>query len=397
MLTALLTAAALAVAVLMVRQHLAEEWSRFRMERALRLDPDNARALGRLSRQLARDKKTLPRAAEIARHMLWADPLDPSALRILSDDAYRRQDQTASDRYLDAAAKMGWRDPDTMLALMDRAFRRDDYALGFTLADGLFRTEPQAPQDMMGSLVGKAEKPGAIPGVIQTLARPAPWRAAFFKRASNGHHDPTLTQILFALGRTRHPPTSDELSQALVPMTDRKDYVLAYRIWRQVGPDRGLYRDGLADGEFRHAAGTRPFAWAFGDGVGYHGEASPEGALLASYDGYSSGAVLVQQLVVLAPGDYQFSIEASAKSGESERLRWQLTCANDNDPIMSFAFVGRPDARWSPASAEVTVPAEHCPAQWLRLVGDPGDRRSDVEVWYRGARFTSGAGGPKTK
>jgi hypothetical protein len=67
----------------------------------------------------------------------------------------------------------------------------------------------------------------------------------------------------------------------------------------------------------------------------------------------------------------------------ADRLGWVVTCA-DTGQVLAEAK-GPPTAApgvWQPFAVSFDVPALGCQGQWLQLASDPGERRTDIVVWY---------------
>ena len=61
-------------------------------------------------------------------------------------------------------------------------------------------------------------------------------------------------------------------------------------------------------------------------------------------------------------------------------LEWGVYCV-DGSKIAAWRTTDT-NVEWRRFAVDFDVPAEGCPAQWLRLRGIRADRRSTVEVWY---------------
>jgi hypothetical protein len=142
------------------------------------------------------------------------------------------------------------------------------------------------------------------------------------------------------------------------------------------------------------------FAWRGRSGVGYDAELDdsdpkyPGGLLKLQFDGFSS-EVFAERLLALAPGPYRLEMQAAVESGTPGALSWKLMCADGGADLASVklntsgkAGETEPSSAWPRTATEFTVPPAGCPAQWLQLVGAPGDRKIDSEVWVRNPTIT---------
>ena len=379
------------LAVLMSSRKLATYWAHYHPQWSLRLDPGDPDALIR-SAKLAERKQDFKQAAAYARRSLQHDPMHyGTSMRIIGEEAASRNDGDPANKLLDATETAGWRDPSADRACRGRANHRHQYRAALQYADAMLRQEPDYQQSIIPSYLDRLQRPEVISAIVLKLASAPPWRGAFLAQVEQGGHDPQLIAILRAMGRTRRPLTSEELGPALTALASRGQYQTAFELWRALAPDAKLFRDSLVDGDFREATGTLPFAWRVASGAGYSAEVQSVdvgqgGALKADYDGFSTGQ-LAQQLIMLSPGEHAFSADAAVKSGDGSHLSWVITCGEGGDPLMTVPSATDRPADWVPIGGRVTVPATGCGAQWLTLVGNPGERRSDIEVWYRRLRF----------
>jgi hypothetical protein len=94
----------------------------------------------------------------------------------------------------------------------------------------------------------------------------------------------------------------------------------------------------------------------------------------------------VTQLVMLAPGEYQF--QGSYKSDLiSERgLEWRVVCAGKSQNVIGRGLVYRgTTAQWQIIEFSFTVPESGCPAQYLKLVFDArsaSERFISGNIWF---------------
>lgn len=73
------------------------------------------------------------------------------------------------------------------------------------------------------------------------------------------------------------------------------------------------------------------------------------------------------QLLRLGPGQYRLKFETRAASGEAPALTWQVDCLGTAGRVLELP-IGYTGAFADTVSDQFIVPAEGCPAQWLKLV-----------------------------
>jgi hypothetical protein len=175
-------------------------------------------------------------------------------------------------------------------------------------------------------------------------------------------------------------------------MVARGDVRRAYRLW---GVFSGLkaneIRPGVYDGEFRGTAGLPPFNWNFASSEMGAAERDRSGGLQVEYYGRTAGE-LATQLVVLPPGRYRISFHAEGDlSSPQHRLIWRMQCLRSNAPVFEFPLANITYAGRNLAG-DFSVPAR-CPAQWLKLVGEPTEFPKIENVLIRNLRIQQ-IGGP---
>ena len=117
----------------------------------------------------------------------------------------------------------------------------------------------------------------------------------------------------------------------------------------------------------RGQPGMAPFNWYFPATTSGVAERSPTGLQVEFYG--RDTAELAGQLLTLAPGRYRLSVIAEgAADGEGSKLSWTLECLQSKARLGELVLT---KVSYSPRrlGGEFTVPAQGCPAQWLRLIG----------------------------
>lgn len=132
---------------------------------------------------------------------------------------------------------------------------------------------------------------------------------------------------------------------------------------------------------FDRIAASPPFDWTLT--AGSLGAADPRrGTLAIDYYGRESGD-LASQLLVLAPGRYQFAFTAEGgKPDGASRLFWTIACAGDGKSVLANVAVPT-SPRVQRAGSAFSVPAG-CPAQTLTLRGEAAEFPSPLNLTIGG-------------
>jgi hypothetical protein len=380
------------LAVLIVRDGLANWAVENRPGAALDLAPEDSRALAGAA-DAALVAATTPadavRAGDLARRALIKGPTQVDALRDLGLVADLRGQKTLAHDVLTLAANRSPLDGPSHLWRLKARLLTGDRAGALEDADDILRHDPGRLATLMPALLYAANSgPGPL---IARLETNPPWRHEFLIRLATDAKAPALqAAIVQALVQSRTPPTEEEVG-AYLDHRVRVDhaYQAAYLDWLQLLPPTALAKAALLyDGAFEGLPGAKPFNWAFGSGVG--GEAqiapapagAPGKALDVRYDGYANLA-LATQLLALSPGVYRLNGLTHTTGDAEGALAWTLACAEG--PSLTPTLTPTPAAAdgWRPFAVTFTVPASDCEGQWLNLTPLPRGHERALEVWYR--------------
>ena len=386
----LLGAAAVWLAVLIVRDGAAHWALDTQPATAIRLAPGDARALAAAADDIlakAKSPDDLRRASDLAARALAGDVTQINALRDLGLIAARRGEMARAMRLMSLAGRRSPLDGVTHLWLMGRRLASGDYAQGFADADLLLRHAPGLTPVLTPLLLDYAA-PGRA-ALTARLAASPPWGPDFMVAMATQARDPAIVQaILSDLAWTPAKPNADEWSAYFARRVKDGAYDVAYLDWLRTLPPAALARArSIYDGDFVGLPGVPPFNWRLGGGLGGAAEVVPVeggsgGALHARYDGYGVPE-LAEQLLVLAPGSYRFSGQARTSANASAALTWTLICADTPGIVLARVPAPRDPGGWRAFSADLRVPDTGCAAQWLRLTPAPIDHVRTLEVWYQ--------------
>ncbi|KQS04357.1 hypothetical protein ASG11_08915 [Sphingomonas sp. Leaf357] len=303
---------------------------------------------------------------------------------------------------------------DRALATLEAAQLRDprDRVVHLLLLDRYLRTgrysEAAAQFSVSSRLVGPAQ--GAIANAMAQMSLAPETRDAVRRTLAA---DPALeSDVLVALARSDAAPTTifalaspaarrdagapQGWGPVLVNrLIDKGHYAAARSVWQRVyGLSPQQTATPVFDASFQQVPGSSPFNWTLV--ANSLGAADIRGGTLSiNYYGRDNGD-LAQQLLVLRPGRYRFTITAEgSKTGTGPSLIWSLRCkTGGTGDLMTLPVVttGGPHRN----TADFVVPA-NCPAQQLTLSGAAGEFPTPINLSLRDLdlRTVAAAGAPK--
>lgn len=367
-------------------QGLAAHFERTRPALALALAGRDPVALARLA-EAKLGEGDAAAAGKLAARALAQAPLDVRALRVLGMSWVASGAERRGGELLAFAAARSWRDGPTHGWLLKEAVRRGAAGEALTHADALLRRSSEAREpvfEFMSIAVGASAWADAVG---DSVAQNPPWRTDFLAHmARRARSEAGVARVFQAAEAGRWPLTKTELGgylnrhfAARQPRQARAALVALRRL-----ENAGVF---VFDGGFDRTDGVEPFTWTPQERIGVRLDwrDSPTGgagrALRVEYDGYSS-IRLLRQMTVLPPGEYLISGRTFAETGAAGRLRWRLECLPDGQRLADLPEPALPAVgAWRPIRASFRVP-DGCEAQWLTLVGAPGDRRTTIVRWY---------------
>jgi hypothetical protein len=310
-----------------------------------------------------------------AERALLEEPLDARALRILG----QLSQGTIKATLMETAARRSLLESEAVYWMMRKSYEDGDYRSAGRYADILLRTRPSSQQAVQAAMVvlGRiAEAPATSGELKQLLARNPRWRSQFFTLLPGSISDARAPlDLLLALRDTPTPPKTSEVGSYLKFLIERKFYDLAYYTWLQFLPPEQLNTAGhLFNGSFEVDPTGLPFDWTFTkesgatieiadrtDGKGLH-------ALFLEFGVGRVEGLSVTQMVVLAPGDYQFRGTYKADIVSQRGLQWRVVCASKSWPVIGESpIIISAKADWRDFEFSFTVPNADCPAQSVQL------------------------------
>ena len=305
---------------------------------------------------------------------LLQEPLNARALRILGQLAEIAKDDASALRFIKAAARLSLHESIAVYWLMHRSAIAGDYKTALYYADALIRAEPNFATYAVPVLAHFAEDKASSNAVKSLLASNPSWRYQFFSLLPQSVTDArTPLTLLLALRSDPVPPTVDEIKPYLDFLIAHQFYSLAYYTWLQFLPlDELSHAALLHNGSFEGMPSGLPFDWQITQGTGVTIDVVPRPdqrsghALMVDFQYGRVDYHSVSELVMLAPGTYQFNGEYKGSLVGPRGMKWRIVCANGTVSGESSMITGL-GSNWKNLAFTFTVPATNCPAQYVRL------------------------------
>lgn len=326
--------------------------------------------------------------SHLAKNALTRGPLENTALLVLALDADRRGDHARAGAMMSVLGARSRRDTQVELWLFEQAVEGRRYGQAFTHADVLLRRRRELSELLFPIMTSSLRNEAAIGPLIDLLSQtPSPsWRRDFLATLSE-QDDAVAIRVLGLLAR-RTGIAETEFEPLVSRYVANGDYRRAHQVWASLRPGAsGPPVEAPYNGSFLDGAGSPPFNWrttTSGDGaVSELGAAADGRTALYLQFSLSQRARLVEQLLVLDPGTYRLNWEAMAVDGDPPlTMSWRITCAGRDEIVLADISHSLSGNTWRPFHADIGVPADGCPAQWLRLSNRPQDSFAPAHAWY---------------
>lgn len=329
-----------------------------------------------------------PRSIAEAQNAVSANPLDVVALRNLAIAFQSHGQASTADALFGFIGERTWRDEPTETWLIEHRLQEGRFQEAFEQADALLRRNIAEPlrERLMRVLIAAAATEPARPALVDRLAEAPWWRPGFLRQLGAAGDLVGARTVLLGLRNGEAPPRPHEYEPYINRRIAAGEYRGAMEDWNAL--QRHPSRSGLIDPDFIESPDGTPFRWTGVEGVGASGANVRIGqslAMVIDYDGFSS-PTLPGRLLVLPVGRYRLTWRERLEIGPAERLTWQIRCA-DATPVQASSTIVADQGNWRLIRMEFQVPLQACPAQWLTLAAQPGERRNPVVVAYSGFRL----------
>jgi hypothetical protein len=304
------------------------------------------------------------------------EPLNARGLRMLGQVAEADGNDAEASKFMYAASGLSLHETAATFWLLRTSIAAGDYKQAVNYADTLLRSDPESYVFVVPFLAQIGEDKAGAGFVEAVLATDPPWRDRFITTLPYSVTDArTPLHFLLAMRSGAKPPTIDDLGPYVDLLIKHKLYSLAYYTWLQFLPADELRHAGLLfNGSFEVAPSGLPFDWTITQGVGVTVDIVPRRdrsnghALLVNFQFGRVDYHSVTEMVMLAPGTYQFGGEYKGELVGPRGMVWRVLCANGKlvGGTESPAINGV-TKDWRSMSFAFTVPPNDCPAQIVSL------------------------------
>lgn len=314
---------------------------------------------------------------------LRLSPISTPAIRTVAIVRMMQGQAGAGDRLLEIAAALGWRDVITQLWAISAAQRSGEADKAVMRAEALFR-QSIFDSSALALLLDPSASGEVRERLVKALAERPEWRRQFLKAGSTLPPRPLgqFELLVAQLGATKAPPTMDEMQPLIDRFIDAGAIGRAQHAWAATR-GKGIVLNGDFENVGQRDGIEAPADWdisgqdLIGLSLGSPKFARGPGHSLRIFN-TRTGAPIIAQRLMLAPGAYQLSYRSSGQEGGGVMLKWTLRCQGQN---FDQSTVQRPGGAggWQRAQAIFTVPNQYCSIQRLAL-----ERVGDIhpeEIW----------------
>jgi tetratricopeptide (TPR) repeat protein len=275
--------------------------------------------------------------------------------------------------------------PAARMQLMIYYTKAERYPEALSEIDVVLRRSEELRPALLPELTKLISNPRGRAALATILAKGPIWRENFFAAAGARKLAVADARDLYERIRALNPNGDLLLERQLILQTQANsgDYGGARQTWLAgLAPQERAANRTLFDGAFRGVRAPGPFGWTFKDVDAGRAEPAKEGQRTYLDVAYFGGqnVVLAEQMLALPPGRHTLRAIGRSPNGiTSGRLFWRLTCLPGGNPIgaLDMTPAVASNRRFS---AAFTVPGSGCPGQSLRLVAEPGDVATVVNL-----------------
>lgn len=336
-------------------------------EAALRIDAEHPGAL-RLAARRALVARELPAATDLAQRLLAGEPGQGDGFATIALAATEREAPDA-DALMKIAARRAARNRQVRARLAAMALEGGDLPGAMVQLDALLRLGAGA--NLYPALIGQSTDPAFAAALADTLADRPRWSTAFMA-ALLARGSPAAVDHIHAELRRKGALTTTETARWLGRMMSDGRWGEAYAYWVSTLQASRRALAPVYNGGFELDASGVGFDWQPGarsQGVFTEFEEAPgatgQRAAHFRFIGPAADGDLRQPLL-LAPGRHRLTLRARAEFLQTAQgLEWRITCHAGAVIAALGPLEGSFD--WRRMQVDFSVPATHCPGQWLEL------------------------------
>ena len=328
------------------------------------------------------------------RQLVGREPLNASAQGLLARIAELDGKTTTSNQLFYMATRLSLRELYADYRVAMRHFRMKNYDAALYYSDAMLRADPGSFRIIAPLLTAMLSSDAARPFLARKLAERPPWRKTFLTMsytAQNLANIDAPADLLRALRETAAPPDLSELSGYLGFLFEKKLFTRAYGVWLEFLPlEKMEYTGSVFNGSFESEPSGLSFDWIIGRGteadvnIFTHPDEDDQQALLVSFGVGRIVFPLVQEIIMLPPGQHQLSVLIKGDVSGRRGLQWKVICENgvaaDNSPMILGRF-----RNWTRHESDIVIPDAGCRFQYLRLIHaarTPSEQYARGRIWF---------------
>lgn len=342
------------------------------------------KALGRLSQQPA--WRATDDTLKSAQEGLAALPLAFEPFFLAARTAEQRGDLRRAIALMEEARHRRPSYPAVRMQLMVYYTKAERFREALAEVDVILRRNAELRPVLLPELAKLIADPRGREALATILATDPSWREDFFNIAGTRKINPADARDLYQRVRALKPRGDVRLERQLILQAQAssgdhagaRQAIVASLPERERAANRFLF-----DGAFRDISAPKPFGWEFEDDDAGRAEPARSGGRTYLDVAYFGGraVTLAEQTLALRPGRYTLRAIARSDNGiSSGTLSWNVSCLPSRTPVigsLDLSKAGPSDGRFS---AALTIPATGCASQSLRLLAEPGDVATTVNL-----------------
>lgn len=321
--------------------------------------PRDARATVFKALTLMTGETPPPASVALARQAIVRDASVPKAFAIIAMDP--RASDAAKDRALAYSRSLSRRDQTTTFLLLQRSLKQNDIQGFFANFDTAIRTSERAAERFSPLIVKAMADDRVVDGLATLLVKRPPWGREFLLSAINGAPKAEkAARLVNAVMRGGIKVDSDYVAVLMNRLLAEGEFGDAWKLYRATFPGR-------AQTPLRAITDSRDtmtgFDWLLANDADLWAQvdSSEPGGALQYFANAGAGGVVARQFIVVPPGTYALSFQASTDAGSAFQARWIAACRGSQ-------ILAQTDASRT-GRLIFSVPAQ-CPAVELRLTAN---------------------------
>ena len=323
---------------------------------------------------------TLRRVHEIAR----AAPLAPEPFLIMGALTQIGGRQRRAEQLFAAARTRDPRSKAARYFLADRYLRTNRAGQALAEIATLSRLIPGAGVHFAAAIASFAQTPSAAPQIRRFFRASPGFEPLVLSRLAEDTRNADLILELWGRAKIGYgAPTPEWQTKLVNKLIEQGQFAKAYSSWRIIAgvkDSQTVFNPGFAK-----MAAPPPFNWSFVTN-GAIVEPLPANRLHVLYFGRND-TVLAEQLLLLADGRYELSMDISGSIGRGGEIAWTLTCVPRAEAIFRL-----PVDRKGRLAGTFSVPPS-CSAQRLQLSAVIGEFPQSQEFTVSNLSLTNRSGG----